>query len=156
MRETAKEAGLTADQIAEVVGKTPGAVRHWWIARNEPSFDDLELYGRAVGRSAYYLLTGQDDPAVLLREIENRLAEFSQKLTDGAEPVAAIQLAGGDLTALSETERDELSAAGPTLREYLASSGGQAWLSLSETERQMVLRLVWDLARARPERPEPR
>lgn len=112
LKETAKATGLSAERIAATLGKTPGAVRHWWSARNEPSFDDLEAYGRLVERSAYYLLTGQDDQG-----------SVSQAAAKQVQKSLATMMSGG---ARSGSGRSAVASRGASARSGSTISSSSA------------------------------
>jgi len=60
LRNAASEAGYTSESIAEQLGNTGGAVRGWWVGRNQIPLDLLVNYARLVGRSLSYLITGTE------------------------------------------------------------------------------------------------
>lgn len=60
LRQSATEAGLSSDALAEQLGNTGGAVRGWWVGRNQIPLDLLVDYARLVGRSLAYLITGAE------------------------------------------------------------------------------------------------
>jgi transcriptional regulator with XRE-family HTH domain len=60
LRQSATDAGFSSDALAEQLGNTGGAVRGWWVGRNQIPLDLLVDYARLVGRSLAYLITGTE------------------------------------------------------------------------------------------------
>lgn len=159
LKRVAQAAGYTSETLAELLGLTAGAVRTWWVGRNEPSRDMLTEYARVCGVSVAYLLTGGEEamgPSGTLQEWRLRFAEL---IRQGAEPLEAIDRITGPQTTrvegwdLTPEEREVLESSGPEMRARLEEASGGHWDDLNEEQREAVVRLVETMAKAN--RPPP-
>lgn len=48
-RSRMKEAGITQERLAEMLGKTQGAIGHWLTGRREPSIEDIAAIMKILG-----------------------------------------------------------------------------------------------------------
>lgn len=146
LRETAKAAGYTSDEIAEKLGVQGGSVRGWWVGRNEPSLSRLQQYAELVKVSTGYLLFGVEaamGPSGTLQEWRLRFAELVRQGVDPVEAIDRITGTGSSLPEpLTEAERELLSGAGPAMRAALEEASGGRWERLSPEQREAVLRLI--------------
>uniref|UniRef100_A0A1A9ZEC7 HTH cro/C1-type domain-containing protein n=1 Tax=Glossina pallidipes TaxID=7398 RepID=A0A1A9ZEC7_GLOPL len=55
VRHRMKERGVTRERIANMLGKTPGAVGHWLNGRREPSLTDIASIFQILGLSSVVL-----------------------------------------------------------------------------------------------------
>lgn len=132
LKEAARKAGMTADQVAEAMNMSPAAIRHWWTARNNPSIDQVDMYAAVTGTSAWWLWMGKEDPAHLYERIAQKLDLFREEVF------------GGSWEAVIGDE-----GPGPTLRERLAADAGAAWLELSDEDRRSIVEFVHYVAQFR-------
>lgn len=58
MRRTRETAGLSQEELAELIGRTNQAVSNWEVGRQTPSCADLYSYGAALGVDLNWLLLG--------------------------------------------------------------------------------------------------
>lgn len=70
-----KERGVTRERIANMLGKTPGAVGHWLNGRREPSLTDIASIFQILGLSNVVLhgdgsvsLPDDYDPGILTKD----------------------------------------------------------------------------------------
>ena len=164
LRDTAKAAGLTSDEIAEKLGVQGGSVRGWWVGRNEPSFTRLRKYAELVGVSTGYLLFGVDremGPSGTLQEWRLRFAEL---IARGVNPLEALdQITGSPHwnqtgipdDRLTPEERTLLGdpAAGDAMRSALSEATADSWERLTEDQKSAVLHLIETMARSPRDEP---
>lgn len=141
LKQTAKDAGLTAEQLAERLGVSPAAVWAWWSGRNEPPLEMLLRYAEETGAPKYWLITGDTDEVAARDRFLRMLAEVVTAVRDGQSPAEAWQAQLPD-ELLDPEERavlDEMPADQRFSDELLAI------FRLTEDQRDLVLRLVKEM-----------
>lgn len=93
LKATAKAAGVSAEALAEAFDMTSAGIYAWWSGRNEPGASETLQYSELVGRSVYYLVKGQEEPAVVVNLISTatKVDDPWQQLT-GEERQAVDQV----------------------------------------------------------------
>lgn len=144
LRETARAAGLTSDQIAERLGVQGGSVRGWWVGRNEPSVRRLKQYADLVGVSAGYLMFGQEEERDLPEGLRQWRRQFADLIAAGIAPLDALdQVMGAEMVAkLPPALRQSLEENATVLQAHLSKASGGRWMLLSPAEQEAVLRLI--------------
>lgn len=148
LKRTAQAAGYTSETIAERLGITAGAVRNWWVGRNEPSLEMLDSYAKATGVSVSYLVSGGEvQPYVSERERRLRMADL---IAQGANPIEAMEKSFEDVPEalrsrgweITEDQRALLAGAGDAMRQELERASGGQWALLSPEQKEAVLRVI--------------
>lgn len=139
LKAARKRAGISQERLAEIVGKTKGAVGNWETGENQPGPDTLRKVAAAVGQSVDYLLTGEGGYVASIEakttgekgKCVRYLEEFLERCETGdqvswtyielrihfpldkwTKQPAAKQLSAEELARLAD--RDELDAHGGT------------------------------------------
>jgi len=139
---------------------TPGAVRNWWVGKNEPSRDIFTEYARLTKVSVGYLIEGDQPmgPSGTLQEWRLRFAEL---IRQGLDPLEAIDRITGSATAgetgipderLTPEEREVLAGSGPAIAAALEEASEGRWDRLTPEQKEAVLRLIETIAPGEDER----
>jgi ribosome-binding protein aMBF1 (putative translation factor) len=56
LEELATKAGLSPDDLAEKLGKSPGIIRYYYVGRSVPHIDDWPLIAKVLGVTIHDLL----------------------------------------------------------------------------------------------------
>ncbi len=139
MRAAAREAGLSAYQIAPQLGVKAWAVYRWWDGERTPSSELMIAYARLVGKPVGFFYGQENEAAEPSRELVELLFGWAQLLMAGEELSAAFDRASGDPETLTPTEREQLAAAAPRMREDLTRAAGGDWDLLTEAEQRQIL-----------------
>lgn len=162
LRDTARAANLTSDQIAEALGVQGGSVRGWWVGRNEPSLGRLQQYAELVKVSPSYLLFGVEremGASGTVQEVRLRLADLVNRGMDPAEAIDQILAEMNHVPAspgipekgLTPQERGLLSGKGPLMRRLLQALAGGKFDRLSDRRKEAILTLIEEFVQDEPE-----
>lgn len=90
-----KNAGMTQDKLASLIGVTGGAIAQYEIARHMPSYAKLEAIATMTGVTAGWLLTGDEpDEAVKAQTInESRLLALMRKIPESNQQMLLSMVA---------------------------------------------------------------
>lgn len=158
LKRVAQGAGFTSETISEQLGLTAGAVRNWWVGKNEPSVEMLVRYAGLTGVSVSYLLTGKENDkeagsaslrkAQVIQVLDAAVARFT------ALPARLVQTPP-ELTAdlAGYEHQDRLRLAVATILDEVQATYGRPWAELTKEERDRVLSELADTLLTSDEQP---
>lgn len=100
MRKLRKEKGITAKQLAEMVGVSEVSITQYETGNRSPKRDTLLRIAAALGTSVEYLAGKKESPAQEMDRTEARIMETVKSLTPSQKAHLLSYLAG--LTASQE------------------------------------------------------
>jgi transcriptional regulator with XRE-family HTH domain len=117
LREARKAAGLSQQQLADVIGTHVMVVSAWERNTRAPNGDSLDALAGALGVSVDYLLGRSDDPTGVITQSDlsayelhiiglvrqRNVAALLRVVTDIADDMQQHGIAGGDETALDKS-----------------------------------------------------
>lgn len=153
--EAAKRSGLTNEQISERLGMTAANINHWRKGRHRPDVEQIQKFAQAVGASDYYLLTGRQDPADLVRAYQVARQRWQQAVAGGQDAAEAWETILGQEGLFTLEEREQFSGETGALARFLVSVDGVEWIGLTGEQHRLVQDLVRLFARTAPPEDEP-
>jgi transcriptional regulator with XRE-family HTH domain len=141
LKQTAKAAGFTSEQIGERLGYTGGGVRGWWMGKAEPPMDVLRRYSELVGRSVDYLVRGVGSDHDFDNVVCDAIAHWADLVASKVSGTEAMAVVLGDRFRDPPT-RKRLDEVAPQMLEMLSEHAGKSWEEASEADRRRAVRLL--------------
>jgi transcriptional regulator with XRE-family HTH domain len=108
MREAAREAGMSAPQIAERMGVAVQTIYRWWEGERSPSPEKVEKYADVVGKDAAWMY-GQVDQDQLVCKFTDWMLRLVDEVRAGVPVLEAYDRVTGAPNELSLRERRKLA-----------------------------------------------
>lgn len=103
-RERMSEKGITPEDLAAVLGVTPGAVRHYLVGRRNPKPGALIRIARSLGVSMSELV--EDDPRFARDKTEEQVLDLLRTLPAASRAAALMMLKGLSESRAEDAETD--------------------------------------------------
>lgn len=142
MRQSAEQAGLKSESIADRLGVTGAAVRKWWLGDNEPSVGVLQQYADICGVSGYWLMSGNEDPTRLLQILYAARRLMRAAVERGEDASTALARILEDENILPPEDQARLSAESEDLRLWFMGLDEKDWVELGPDQQRVVKELI--------------
>lgn len=136
LKRAAQGAGFTSEALSERLGVTAGAVRSWWVGRNEPSVEMLQNYARETGVPFTELVADKSDERDRGADL---LGELVDAYASGTLGQAWAEKRFGARVVRQSVEDPRFQQALNWLLTSVQEEFGRNWSELSPAERRSVL-----------------